>query len=56
MLAESAGTRHKEIQRQAGMDVPDYMPEEGPGVIVAMQSTTRTEDSFSTIVTNIALA
>lgn len=56
MLAESAGTRHKETQRQVGMDVPDYMPEEGPGIIVVMQSTTRLEDSLHTIVTSITLA
>lgn len=44
MLAESAGTRYAETQRQIGMDLPDYMPEECPGITVAMQSTSKTYD------------
>ncbi len=38
MLAESTWTRYAETQRQIGMDVPDYMPEGCPGIIVAMQT------------------
>lgn len=39
MLAESAWTRYTDTQRQIGMDVPDYMSEQCPGIIVAMQNT-----------------
>lgn len=46
----------RETQRQIVMDVPDYMPEECPRIIVAMQSTSRTEDRVRMIVTSIALA
>lgn len=56
MLAESAQSRYTETQRQIGMDVPDYMPEECPGIIVAMLSTSRTEDNFRMIMTSMALA
>lgn len=44
MLAEGAWTSHTETQRHIDMDVPDYKPEECPGV------------SESQIVTSIALA
>lgn len=38
MLSDSAQTRHKDIQRQIGMDAPDYMEEELPGITIAMQN------------------
>lgn len=56
MLAGSAWTRYTETQRQIGMDVPDHMPEGCPGIIIAMQSTSRTEDSFGMIMTSMALS
>lgn len=56
MLAGSAWTRYTEIQSQIGMDVPDHMPEGCPGIIIAMQSTSRTEDSFGMIMTSMALS
>lgn len=56
MLAGSAWTRYTEIQSQIGMDVPDHMPEGCPGIIIAMQSTSRTEDSFGMIMTMTSMA
>lgn len=46
MLAKSAWTRYTETQWQSSRDVPECMPEGCPGIIVAMQSTSRTEDRF----------
>lgn len=55
MLAESSWTRNTKTLRQIGMDVPDYMPEGCPGIIVAMQSPSWMEDIFCVIM-SMALA
>lgn len=38
MLSDSAQPRHKDTQRQIGVDAPDYVAEELPGITIAMQN------------------
>lgn len=38
MLSDSTQNRPKETLRQIGMDVPDHMAEELPGITIAMQN------------------
>ncbi len=56
MLAESTWTKYTETKTQIGMDVPDYMPEGRPGIIVAMQSMSRMEGKFCVLMTSMTLA
>lgn len=46
MLAESAWTRYTETQRQIGVDVPDYMPEGCPGIIVGWRTFKCDKDKY----------